>query len=59
VSALDDQLIAGLIMKIVGGLILWGFIAVIFFNWHARERTGWDALALQHVQRDVRAEIAK
>jgi putative membrane protein len=57
-SPLEDQLIAGLIMKIVGGLILWGFIAVIFFNWHARERSGWDALALQHVQRDVRAGIA-
>lgn len=58
-SALDDQLIAGLIMKIAGGLILWGFIAVIFFNWHAREQTGWDALALKHVERDVRAGLAK
>jgi putative membrane protein len=59
ISALDDQLIAGLLMKIGGGLILWGFITVIFFNWHARERTGWDALALQQVGRDVRAGIAK
>ena len=58
-SALEDQLIAGLVMKIVGGLILWGFIAVIFFNWHAREQSGWDALAYQAVQRDVRARIAK
>lgn len=58
-SPLDDQLIAGLVMKIGGGLILWGFITVIFFNWHARERTGWDALALRHVERDVRAGLAK
>jgi putative membrane protein len=58
-SALDDQLIAGLIMKLLGGLILWGFITVIFFNWYARERDGWDALALRNVERDVRAEIAK
>ncbi len=58
-SALDDQLIAGLVMKIVGGLILWGFIAVIFFNWHAREQSGWDALALRNVERDVRTRIAK
>jgi putative membrane protein len=58
-SALDDQLIAGLVMKIVGGLILWGFIAVIFFNWHAREQTGWDALALRGIERDVRARITK
>ncbi|HSJ49700.1 MAG TPA: cytochrome c oxidase assembly protein [Actinomycetota bacterium] len=58
-SALDDQLIAGLVMKIAGGLILWGFIAVIFFNWHARERTGWDALGLRQVERDVRARMAR
>jgi putative membrane protein len=58
-SALDDQLIAGLVMKLIGGLILWGFIAVIFFNWYARERDGWDALALRNVERDVRAGIAK
>jgi putative membrane protein len=58
-SALDDQLIAGLIMKIAGGLILWGFIAVIFFNWHAREQTGWDALGLQQVGRDVRTKVAR
>ena len=41
-------------MKIGGGLILWGFIVVIFFNWHAKERDGWDALALREVERDVR-----
>jgi putative membrane protein len=58
-SPLTDQLVAGLIMKIAGGLILWGFIAVIFFNWAARERAGWDALALQHVERDVRARMAR
>lgn len=59
ISALDDQLIAGLIMKIGGGLILWGFIATIFFTWAARERDGWDALALTRVERQVRARIAK
>jgi hypothetical protein len=46
-------------MKLGGGLILWGFIVVIFFNWHARERDGWDALALREVERDVRAGLAK
>jgi putative membrane protein len=58
-SALEDQLIAGLVMKIAGGLILWGVIAAIFFRWHARERDGWDALALQRVERDVTARLAK
>ncbi len=59
-SALTDQLVAGLVMKIVGGLILWGFIATIFFRWYAREsRDGWDALALRQVERDLRTRIAR
>jgi putative membrane protein len=37
ISALDDQLIAGLIMKIAAGLLLWALIAVIFFRWAAAE----------------------
>jgi putative membrane protein len=37
ISALDDQLIAGLIMKIGAGLMLWALIAVIFFRWAAAE----------------------
>jgi putative membrane protein len=37
ISALDDQLIAGLIMKIGAGLVLWALIAVIFFRWAAAE----------------------
>jgi len=37
IGPLRDQLMAGLIMKLVGGLILWGFIATIFFRWYAKE----------------------
>jgi putative membrane protein len=36
-SAIDDQRVAGLVMKIVGGLVLWGFIAAVFFRWAAAE----------------------
>ncbi|MBM3675753.1 MAG: cytochrome c oxidase assembly protein [Actinobacteria bacterium] len=37
ISALTDQRIAGLIMKIGAGLLLWALIAVIFFRWAAAE----------------------
>jgi putative membrane protein len=58
ISALTDQLIAGLIMKIVGSAILWGVITTIFFRWHAREeRDGLDALQWRDVERDVRAGL--
>ena len=36
-STLDDQRIAGLIMKIGAGLLLWLVIAVIFFRWAGEE----------------------
>ncbi len=36
-STLEDQQVAGLIMKIGAGLFLWSFIAVIFFRWAADE----------------------
>jgi hypothetical protein len=32
--------VAGLIMKIIGGLILWGFIAALFFRWHRQDELG-------------------
>jgi putative membrane protein len=60
-SALTDQLIAGLTMKIAGGAILWTVIAVIFFRWHREERDneGWDALKFRDVERDIRSELTK
>ena len=59
-SALTDQLIAGLIMKLVGGLLLWGVIAVIFFRWFEQEqRDGLDRSAYHDVQREVGAELGR
>ena len=48
-SVLVDQQIAGLIMKIGGGLLLWICIATIYFRWNAKEERGeqeeisWEA----------------
>ena len=59
-NALTDQLVAGLIMKLVGGMILWGVIAAIFFRWGAREeREGFDALAYRDVEREIQAELSR
>jgi putative membrane protein len=47
-SAVTDQMIAGLTMKIGGGLILWSVIALLFFRWYAKETMprdetiGWE-----------------
>ena len=42
ISAVTDQMVAGLIMKIVGGLLLWGVIAFLFFKWYADEQRASD-----------------
>jgi len=40
-DVLTDQLVAGLLMKIGGGIVLWTAITVIFFKWAAdEERSG-------------------
>jgi putative membrane protein len=36
-SAVSDQQLAGLIMKLGGGFLLWGVIIVLFFRWAAGE----------------------
>jgi putative membrane protein len=60
ISALTDQMIAGLSMKLVGGAILWTVMSVIFFRWGRRERDeGWDALAWRDVEAEVRAEVSR
>jgi putative membrane protein len=59
-SVLDDQLIAGLIMKLAGGALLWTVMAVVFFRWANREqREGWDALRFQRVEREIRAGMRR
>lgn len=58
-SALADQQIAGLVMKIGGGFLLWGVIAVQFFRWYAREHSsGWDALSWRDVEHQARSRLA-
>jgi putative membrane protein len=58
IGPLRDQLMAGLIMKLAGGMILWGFIAVIFFRWYAQEqRDGLDASKWSDVRHEIPAEL--
>lgn len=53
-SVVDDQQIAGLIMKIGGGLLLWIVIAVLFFRWSNREESAPPAeLTWEDFERDL------
>jgi putative membrane protein len=60
IDALSDQLVAGLVMKLVGGAILWVVIGVVFFRWARQEQTeGWDALQYRNVEGEVRAGMRR
>lgn len=49
-SAVEDQQLAGGIMKVGGTAILWGVIIAVFFRWYAEhERTGSDTLTWEEV----------
>jgi putative membrane protein len=59
-STLEDQQIAGLIMKLGAGLLLWSIMAVVFFQWAAdedranRPRRGVDEMERELTQMGLR-----
>lgn len=55
ISALSDQQLAGGIMKVLGGGLLWAIIAVMFFRWSMRtERERTNVLTWADVERELR-----
>jgi putative membrane protein len=56
VSTLEDQQIAGLMMKIGAGLLLWMLIAVIFFRWAADEDSRNQP---QRIRRELERELSE
>ena len=57
-SAGEDQQIAGLIMKLGGGLLLWLLIAVLFFQWHsAEEENDRQARRWRALEREIDQEV--
>ncbi|MFN2488600.1 MAG: cytochrome c oxidase assembly protein [Actinomycetota bacterium] len=59
-EALDvvtDQRVAGLIMKLGGGLLLWGVIAVLFFRWNAHEegQRSQEQISWEDFERELEA----
>ncbi len=60
IGVMNDQLMAGLIMKLVGSAILWVVITAIFFRWFAAERrSDLDVTAYADVDREIRAGLSR
>ena len=55
-SAIDDQQVAGALMKVYAGSLLWAVIIVLFFRWYASDQrdTRADVLTWDDVERELR-----
>jgi putative membrane protein len=54
-TVVEDQQIAGGVMKVMGSLILWGFITVIFFQWFYREQRQAAAPPWREIEDELEA----
>ncbi len=54
ISPVTDQQIGALVMKLLGSLILWSFIAVAFFKWYAREEAQARDPKWEEVEEELR-----
>jgi putative membrane protein len=55
-EAVTDQTVAGLIMKLGGGVLLWSIIVVLFFKWYAEEeRRDAGELSWEEFESELRA----
>jgi putative membrane protein len=52
-SPIDDQQIAGGVMKLGGSLILWCFITVAFFRWYQREQLASQSPGWPEVEAEI------
>jgi putative membrane protein len=52
-TTLEDQQVAGLIMKIGAGMLLWALIAVFFFRWAADEERRHRPQVRQDLEREL------
>lgn len=56
IDVITDQRIAGLLMKIGGGLLLWVAIAILFFRWNANEeREKAEEVSWEDFERELQA----
>ncbi|MCZ7530577.1 MAG: cytochrome c oxidase assembly protein [Acidimicrobiia bacterium] len=56
-STVEDQRIAGLIMKVGAGFLLWTLIAVLFFRWYSEEEAASDRERRLNQTRDAPSPI--
>lgn len=54
ISAVEDQQLAGAVMKIGGAAVIWGAIVVLFFRWYSiTQRDQGDVLTWDDIEREL------
>ena len=53
ISPVADQQIAGGLMKIGGSIVLWSFMAVVFFKWYAREKAEEEGPRWEEIEAEL------
>lgn len=53
ISPTEDQQLGAFVMKVVGSLIIWGFIGVAFFKWFDREEKEARGLPWSEVEQEL------
>ena len=53
ISPVADQQIAGGLMKIGGSIVLWSFMAVVFFKWYAREQAEEEGPRWEEIEAEL------
>ncbi|MEX0682989.1 MAG: cytochrome c oxidase assembly protein [Dehalococcoidia bacterium] len=54
ISPVEDQQLGAFVMKVVGSIILWSFIAAVFFKWYAKEEAQSKGLPWSEVEEELR-----
>jgi cytochrome c oxidase assembly factor CtaG len=52
-SPIEDQQFAGFVMKVLGSIILWSFIAYAFFRWFEQENKSTRGPRWEDVQDEM------
>lgn len=54
IGAVEDQQLAGAVMKVGGGMVLWGSIIYLFFRWYSKSQVdNGDMLRWAEVEREL------
>jgi putative membrane protein len=53
ITPIEDQQMAGGLMKVLGSIILWSIMSYVFFQWYNREQAETEAPSWREVEQEL------